>query len=185
MFRCQQPYQGKGQAVGDSGPHFCACSSIFFPTSNGGMQNGSSIEICTQCTHIFARLAADSHAQSGLVGKISATDLMRKFIKSALLVGYSSKAKKKNAYLVFKPSPLLVGLDGKCLAGRCYWTLEGQSPCGCFKYNFFHMERHHASVLHTHTHSAGCPQPTKTDKPKLGARFELSLCFACTSMMVK
>ncbi len=26
-----------------------------YPTTNGGMQNGSSVEICTHCTHVFAR----------------------------------------------------------------------------------------------------------------------------------
>ena len=26
------------------------------PTTNGGMQNGSSVETCTHCMHVFARL---------------------------------------------------------------------------------------------------------------------------------
>ena len=28
-----------------------------YPTTNGGMQNGSSVKTCTNCTHVFARLA--------------------------------------------------------------------------------------------------------------------------------
>ena len=44
-------------------------------------------EYVTRCTHVFARLGTDSHAQSVLIDKISASELRRKFIKSALLVG--------------------------------------------------------------------------------------------------
>ncbi len=47
------------------------------------MQNGCSVEIYTHCIHAFARL----YAQSVLISKISASELSRKFIKSALLVG--------------------------------------------------------------------------------------------------
>ena len=57
------------------------------PTTNGGMLNGSSVGIRTRCVHVFARFGADLHAQSVLVSKNSASDLSRKFIKSALLVG--------------------------------------------------------------------------------------------------
>ena len=39
------------------------------PTSNGGMQNGSSVGICAHCMHVFARLAPDLHAQSVLINK--------------------------------------------------------------------------------------------------------------------
>ncbi len=39
----------------------------------------------------FARLGGDLHAQSGLISKISASELRGKFIKSALLVGYRHK----------------------------------------------------------------------------------------------
>ncbi len=30
---------------------------LLYPTTNGGMQNGSAVEIRTHCTHAFARLA--------------------------------------------------------------------------------------------------------------------------------
>ncbi len=40
---------------------------IVHPTSNGGMQNGSSVGICTRCVHIFARFDADLHAQSVII----------------------------------------------------------------------------------------------------------------------
>ncbi len=36
---------------------------------------------------VFARLAPDLYAQSVIIDKISASELRRKFIKSALLVG--------------------------------------------------------------------------------------------------
>ncbi len=38
--------------------------------------------------HIFARLPPDLHAQSAFINKISASELTRKFIKSALIVGW-------------------------------------------------------------------------------------------------
>ncbi len=37
------------------------------PTTNGGMQNGSPVEIRTHCVHALARSGADSHAQSVLI----------------------------------------------------------------------------------------------------------------------
>ena len=51
------------------------------------MQDGGSVGICTRCTQVSARCGTDLHAQSVLVNKISASELSRKFIKSALLVG--------------------------------------------------------------------------------------------------
>ncbi len=51
------------------------------------MQNGSSVGICTHCTHFFARLAQNLYAQSVLISKISALELSRKFINDLLLVG--------------------------------------------------------------------------------------------------
>ncbi len=42
--------------------------------------------VCTRCILILACLGADLHAQSVLSNKISASELKRKFIKSALLV---------------------------------------------------------------------------------------------------
>ena len=56
------------------------------PTTNGGVQNESSVGIRTHCTHVFARLDVDLYAQSVLIIKISASELSRKFIKSALLL---------------------------------------------------------------------------------------------------
>ena len=51
-------------------------------------KNGSSVGMCTSCIHVFASSSTDLHAQSALIDKISASELRRKFIKSALLVGY-------------------------------------------------------------------------------------------------
>ncbi len=61
-----------------------------YPTSNGDMQNGSSVRICTCFVHVFARLALDLYTHSAISNKISASELTRKFIKSALLVGVGS-----------------------------------------------------------------------------------------------
>ncbi len=60
---------------------------IAVPTTNGGMQNGSSVGTCTRCKHVFARFGSDVCAQSVLIDKISASEPSWKFINSALLVG--------------------------------------------------------------------------------------------------
>ena len=57
------------------------------PTTNGGMQHGNSVAIRTRCMHVSARTEAISHAQSVLIDEISASELRRKFVRSALLVG--------------------------------------------------------------------------------------------------
>ena len=62
-------------------------SSSCFPTSNGGMQDGSSVGTCTRCIHdFFARLAPDFHARSVIISKFSASELGRKLVRSALLL---------------------------------------------------------------------------------------------------
>ncbi len=62
--------------------HPCLCSLPCFaiPTTNGGMQNGSSVGIRTRRVHVFARVGADLYAQSVLNNKISASELSRQFI---------------------------------------------------------------------------------------------------------
>ncbi len=57
------------------------------PTTNGGMPNRSSVGRCTRCMHVFAMFGTSLCAQSVLFSKISASELSRKFIKGALLVG--------------------------------------------------------------------------------------------------
>ena len=57
------------------------------PTTKVGVQNESSVEIYTCCIHVYRTFGADYYAQSVLINKISASELSRKFIKSALLVG--------------------------------------------------------------------------------------------------
>ncbi len=75
------------------------------------MQNGSSVRIRTHCIHVFACFGIDLHAQSVLINQISASELRRKFTKSALLVGLlkeaattdgkkKKKKKKKNRVLL-------------------------------------------------------------------------------------
>ncbi len=59
-----------------------------YPTTNGGMQNGRSVGICIRCIHVFEHLAPICMLSRCLLTKISASEPSRKFIESALLVGY-------------------------------------------------------------------------------------------------
>ncbi len=70
-----------------------------YPTTNGGMQNGSSVGIyCAHCIHgFFCTYGADLYAQSVVSNKIFALDLSRNFIKSALLVGQGEKGLFSNS----------------------------------------------------------------------------------------
>ncbi len=61
------------------------------PTSNGGMQNGSSVGTCPRCIHVFARLALMCMLSRCLGTKISASEIRRNFTKNALLVGWRVK----------------------------------------------------------------------------------------------
>ena len=65
------------------------------PTTNGGTQDESSGGIYTHCIHIFARLGVDLHAQSVLINNFLPSEISRKFIKSAMLVGHDLKEKEK------------------------------------------------------------------------------------------
>ena len=58
-----------------------------YPTTNGGMQNGSSVGPCTHYIHVFAYVAPICMLRTKNINNISASELSRKFIKSALLVG--------------------------------------------------------------------------------------------------
>ncbi len=53
-----------------------------YPTTKGGMQNGSTLHTR------FCTFGGDLHAQLVFINKTSASELSRKLIKSALLVGY-------------------------------------------------------------------------------------------------
>ena len=57
------------------------------PTTNGGMQNGSSVGIHARCKQVFACLAPICVHGRCLLTNISASELSRNFLKSALLVG--------------------------------------------------------------------------------------------------
>ena len=61
------------------------------PTNVAGAQNGSSVEIRTRCTHVFAAFGTDLYAQSVISNEIFASEISRKLIKSALLVGLVQK----------------------------------------------------------------------------------------------
>ncbi len=55
------------------------------------MQNGGSVVIRISCIQIFAHLVPICMLNRSLLTKISASELSRKFIKSALLVGEASQ----------------------------------------------------------------------------------------------
>ncbi len=101
-----QPVLGHGAGlVGEHVPHlregkggvtflFCTrCTrytSTDCPTTNGGMQNGSSVGIRTCCVHVFARSAPIFMLSRCLLTEFCASELSRKFVKSVLLVGWES-----------------------------------------------------------------------------------------------
>ncbi len=64
----------------------------FNPTSNGGMQNGSSAlsEYVYTLRTCFCTFDTHLHAQSVFINKLSASELSRKFIESVLLVGHKN-----------------------------------------------------------------------------------------------
>ena len=66
---------------------WCVCVCVCAQPATVGCRNGSSVGIRTRCVHVFACLAPICMPRSVLINKISATELRRKFIKSALLVG--------------------------------------------------------------------------------------------------
>ncbi len=82
----------------------CISLHLAIPTTKGGMQYG----IYTHCIHVFCTFGADLYPQSVLIDKMSASELSRKFVKSALLVGileicclYGKERCSKN----FQPPP--------------------------------------------------------------------------------
>ncbi len=87
QFKCSQsPEKVAPIKIIWPGPAPCRFNFPTIPTTNGGMQNGSSVGIHTQCIHVFARLTPNLSARPVLINKISASELSRKFIKSALSV---------------------------------------------------------------------------------------------------
>ncbi len=75
----------------DISPKKTAATHVLFLAPkyyHGGMQNGTSVGINNACCiYVFCTFGADLYAQSVLINKISASELSRKFMKSALLVG--------------------------------------------------------------------------------------------------
>ena len=61
---------------------------FLLPTTNGGMQNGRSVGLRGTLHTRFCTFGTDLYAQSVLINKIFASELRRKFIKNALLVGF-------------------------------------------------------------------------------------------------
>ncbi len=79
------------------------------PTTNGGMQTERSVGMYTRCIHVFARSAPICMLSRCLLKENSASELRRKFIKSALLVG---KMKKLNKGIKLSASPIKVEREG-------------------------------------------------------------------------
>ncbi len=73
------------------------------PTTNGGMQNESSVGTRTRRMHVICMFRTDFYAQSVLIKKVSASELSGKFIKSALLVGEGEEKSIKFQQMVDQP----------------------------------------------------------------------------------
>ncbi len=96
-----------------------------YPTTNGGMQNGSSLH-----THLHT-FGTNLYAQSVLINKISSSELSWKFIKSALLVGYSSKffLKQLDFFLTWQVAEMVRGKHQPSLMNSTpFWDLPSPLP---------------------------------------------------------
>ena len=82
-------------------------------------KNGSAVGIYTHCIHVFARLALIRMPQSVLINKISASEVSRKFIESALLVGYLFQRRNSNESV----GDVAVTLPGESLVDATSWRL--------------------------------------------------------------
>ncbi len=88
------------------------------PATKGGMQNESSVGLCTRCMHAFARLVPICKLSRCLLTKISASELRRKFIKSVLLVGhFFSKVFLWQCFILEKPGDAFCCLGSKKKGG--------------------------------------------------------------------
>ena len=67
-----------------------------YPTTNGGIQNGNSAGICTQCIHVFTRLAPICMLSRCLLTKISAQELIWKLTKRVRCWLGSTSSSKEN-----------------------------------------------------------------------------------------
>ena len=92
-----------------------------------------SVGTCSLCTHVFARPCADLHAQSVLANKISASELSRKSIKSALLVGTISLP------ICNKIHPVSFTQDTCAAYHALVDCLEPLKDCARRKYREFHQ----------------------------------------------
>ena len=103
---------------------FILCSSSAQPPTVA-YKNGSSVGIRTCCIHIFACLAPICVLGRCLLKKISASELSRKFIKSALLVGQQKKIK----YIYCPVPPSIRG--GKRIT---YFSIKGEEEIACLSH---------------------------------------------------
>ncbi len=90
---------------------FCTLVALFgkttffflFPTTNGGMQNWSSVGILYTLHTRFSTFGNDLCDQSVLINKITASELSRKSVKSALLVGFLFRSWLPGTFWFFPP----------------------------------------------------------------------------------
>ena len=103
-------------------------------TTNGYVQNGISVGICTHCIHVFAHWALICMLSKCLFKKNYASELSRKFIRSELLVGWQLKwgVKKRNLTVtqglretVVGPAVHLMGLPLLSLWGDLQLLIGG------------------------------------------------------------
>ncbi len=110
---------GGGVVVSYSQTQFTRISAPFSLTSNLAgstaqpptvvCKNGSSVGIRTHCIHVFARLATIFMLSRCMFDKISASELSRKFTKSALLAGPTHPV----------PPSLSASLSPQCATSPC------------------------------------------------------------------
>ncbi len=124
----------------------CQGSSETFPTTNGGMQNGSSAGICTHCIHVFfARLALICMLSRCLVK----TFLHRSSVGSLLKVrcfGWVVSTKEgKKTTMTTRRIPRSVGFAARCKKKLSFLSFA-LSPSGrklalCFFQNTFFLRQ--------------------------------------------
>ena len=98
------------------------------PTTNGGMQNGSSVGIRTHCKHVFfCKFGANLHAGWMLTNKISALEISRKIIKGALLVGFPPPPPPHTHTHTIYPCPTLAARGARCVMFFATTVLRSRS----------------------------------------------------------
>ncbi len=76
-------------------------TAVVFPTTNGGMPNGSSVATYHTFAYTYLHVWCQFVCSVGaLINKIPTLELSRKFIKSVLLVGLATQSEKRAKYCI-------------------------------------------------------------------------------------